>query len=100
MNERTLVVVNRNEDVDGVVKLIKSIFAWKDFSKIRTAKTTTIDMKSGVRIDIWSVENWYDGITCGANFDHVCYLTQIPKFVRRALEPCLIHEEKAMEGSQ
>ena len=99
MNKQILILVNHNRDVGRVVELLRFIFPRKDIRRTYTARTIQVNMNNGLRIDIWSVEDWYDGITSGANFDKVCYLTQPPKFIVDALKHCLIHTEKEAKTS-
>ena len=90
MNKRILVVVERHEDRKSVADLLLQ-FIPHEYR--RESPEMRLGLRNGDRIDVWSVENWWEGITCGATFDSITYMTRAPKFVKQALESCIWKEK-------
>jgi hypothetical protein len=86
MHEEILILVARDEDRQGILDLFQILFPIEYFERLQAGRHTEIVMKNGDRFSVRSVEQWWDGVTCGMTFDKVIYLTKPPRFVEEMIK--------------
>lgn len=96
MNQRYLCVVRTEEDKHDMIAALASAVPEELIERAVAGKDAHLWLKNGNQYKVWSLEQWWEGITCGAVFDQVMYLVHpVPKYVRYALQAC----ERTADGT-
>lgn len=89
MNRKYLCIVRSNDDKHDAIAMLHSMMPDERIVRSVAGKDAHLWLKNGDTYQVWSLEQWWDGTTCGAMFDQIFVLANpLPKFVEEALRTC------------
>jgi hypothetical protein len=85
MSKRILLVVQTEAHANALRAFILLLYPE---TAIRRADTDCIQLINGRLFAVWSVEKWNGAKTCGAQFDVIVQLADLPQGIREWLIAC------------
>ncbi|RLC88682.1 MAG: hypothetical protein DRJ03_02055 [Chloroflexi bacterium] len=90
MKRDILVVVGTNNDKVNFIETLCLAVPLELILHARMGRQAVLALENGDRFQVWSVEQWWSGITCGKSFQQVMYLVDpVPQFVKESLRSCM-----------